>query len=229
MELKDYILLIFTMLFAALYGQVEASGNIGNRPYSIWYETHFLIGKKGICKLIYFKPKHFDRYTFYEVFSFFASYVLVFVFAVIGVLRYFNLITFNMLVAICGSIGFVCLLSTLVIVLVNDIGSHRDEKKRFYLETGERETIQPHTELFLVNQSKIIADVIQHSIETRNQTYFTKYNLWDSYRVRLKQAKNDIEKRNQVNLDYIEYFKNITILVVIKENKNGSLQLKIKE
>jgi hypothetical protein len=39
----------------------------------------------------------------------------------------------------------------------------------------------------------------------------------------------DIQRRNQVNLDYIEYFKNINNLVVIKENKSGSLQLKIQK
>ena len=39
----------------------------------------------------------------------------------------------------------------------------------------------------------------------------------------------DPQKRDKVNLDYIEYFKNIERLVVIKENKNGSLQLGKKE
>ena len=45
----------------------------------------------------------------------------------------------------------------------------------------------------------------------------------------MKQARDDPEKQNQVNLDYIEYFKNMEHLVVMKENKNGSLQLKIKK
>ena len=66
MEKSEIILLLYSLVACVLNGQNEASGNIGNRSYSLWYETHFLIEKKGICKLIYFKPKHFDRYTLYK-------------------------------------------------------------------------------------------------------------------------------------------------------------------
>ena len=65
MELNDIIILIYGAICWFAFGQMEASGNIGNRSYSIWYSTHCLMEKKGICKLIYFKPKHFDRYTLY--------------------------------------------------------------------------------------------------------------------------------------------------------------------
>ena len=51
--------LVFGIILSFVMGQDNAWGNIGNRSYSIWYETHFLIKKQGICKLIYFKPKHF--------------------------------------------------------------------------------------------------------------------------------------------------------------------------
>lgn len=71
MELNDIIILIYGAICWFAFGQTEASGNIGNRSYSIWYSTHCLMEKKGICKLIYFKPKHFDRYTLYEVVTFF--------------------------------------------------------------------------------------------------------------------------------------------------------------
>ena len=73
------------------------------------------------------------------------------------------------------------------------------------------------------------AAIIQIYANNRNNAYFTIYNLWDSYDVRLKQAKDDAQKKNRVQLDYIQYFRNIDRLVVIKENKDGSLQLKIKE
>ena len=36
-------------------------------------------------------------------------------------------------------------------------------------------------------------------------------------------------KNMYINLDYIEYFRNIDDLVVLKENKSGSLQLKIQK
>ena len=185
--------------------------------------------KKGICKLIYFKPKHFDRYTLYEVVTFFVSYISIIVFAMLGALCYVDLINTTVMNVSVISSTVLILLSQLVIVMINDIGSHRDEKKRFYLENGERETIPPIPESLLPKDNKLMSKVIQLSINSRNNTYFTIYNLWDSYHVRLKEAGKDIEKRNKVNLDYIEYFRNIDYLMVIKENKSGSLQLKIQK
>lgn len=70
MGTTDIVLLIWGLICFLLIGQGCASEYIGNRFYSAWYETHFLIEKKGVTKLIYFKPKHFGRYTLYEVFRF---------------------------------------------------------------------------------------------------------------------------------------------------------------
>ncbi len=229
MELNDIVILIYGITCWFAFGQVEASGNIGNRSYSIWYSTHCLMEKKGLCKLIYFKPKHFDRYTLYEVISFFASYISIIVLAALGALCYVDLIdTKVMNVIVISSTVFIFLLQ-FVIIMINDIGSHRDEKKKFYLENGERETIPPIPESLLPKDNKLMSEVIQLSMNSRNNPYFTIYNLWDSYHVRLKEAGKDTEKRNQVNLDYIEYFRNINHLVVKKENKSGSLQLHIQK
>ena len=229
MEQNDIIILVYCVICWFAFGQMEASGNIGNRSYSIWYSTHCLMEKKGLCKLIYFKPKHFDRYTLYEVVAFFMSFASIVVFVILAIFCCVDLINTMVLNIIVVWSTCLILLSQLVIVLINDIGSHRDEKKKFYLENGERETTPPIPESSLPKNNKLMSKVIQLSMDSRNHTYFTIYNLWDSYRVRLKEAKNDAQKRNQVNLDYIEYFKNIDDLVVIKENKSGSLQLKIKK
>ena len=40
---------------------------------------------------------------------------------------------------------------------------------------------------------------------------------------RIKKAKNDITKIENINKEYINYFKNIEKLVVLKENKDGTL------
>ena len=72
---EEVFFLVFGIIIVFLMGQNIAAGNIGNRSYSLWYETHFLIKKQGICKLIYFRPKHFGRYTLYEVISFFVSFL----------------------------------------------------------------------------------------------------------------------------------------------------------
>jgi hypothetical protein len=226
---KEIVILIYCAICCVLLGQNEASGNIGSRSYSIWYETHFLVEKKGICKLIYFKPKHFERYTLYEVIAFFSSYISIPVFGAFGVLFSVGLIDSNVIFFVAGVTVIFSLLSQLIIVTINDIGSHRDKKKRFYLETGEREGVLNVPEIPLSSENKLMSKVMQLAISSRNNPYFTKYNLWDSYHTRIKEAGKDPCKRNRVNLDYIEYFKNMNHLVVIKENKSGSLQLKIKK
>ena len=227
MDQNEFIVIILGAIASFFLGQIHAAGNIGNRPYSVWYNTHFLVEKKGVCKLIYYKPKHFERYTLFEVIFFFGSYISVLVFAIFGLLQYFDCITTKTADAIYLLIVGLNLSSILAIVLNNDIGSHRDQKKKFYLENGERETRPELSESILPKDNKYRAMAIQLWMDRRNNTYFTIYNLWDSYYIRLKTASNDGQKSNQVNIDYIEYFKNIDNLVVVKENKNGSLQLKI--
>ena len=77
METNDYLILIWGMIAGFLWGQLEASGNIGNRSYSIWYQTHFLVEKRGICNLIYYQPKHFARYTLYGLSSKIKSWIFL--------------------------------------------------------------------------------------------------------------------------------------------------------
>jgi len=225
---NEIIIFIIGAIFGVAIGQFEAAGSIGNRPYSVWYSTHFLVEKKGICRWIYFKPKHFERYTLYEVISFFASYLLIFVFGMLGAFRYVDWLSTKALYAITFSIICLLYLSTFAVAMINEIGFRKDEKKRFYLEAGERDTVSKIPESAVSNHAPV-AKAVKASFYQQNHTYFNVYHLWDSYRVRLKEAKDDAQKRNQVNLDYIEYFKNIKHLIVVKENKNGSLQLKIKK
>ena len=229
METNDYLILIWGMIAGFLWGQLEASGNIGNRSYSIWYQTHFLVEKRGICNLIYYQPKHFARYTLYEVISFFVSFLCVPIFVLFGIFRYVNGIssqTLFVMVALPLTFMFFC---QFAIAIVNDIGSRKDEKKKFYLESGERNIAPPDDTSKIPSKDPLLLKVVKLGMEWRNQPYFTVHNLWDSYHARMKQARDDPEKQNPGNLDYIEYFKNMEHLVVMKENKNGSLQLKIKK
>ena len=75
----------------------------------------------------------------------------------------------------------------------------------------------------------MIDQVTQKYIEDLVAPYYTIDNLWESYWTRISKAGKDNQKIEKINLQYIEYFKNIEKLVVIKENKDGSLQLKISE
>ena len=229
METNDWVILIWCAIACFFFGQVEASGNIGNRAYSIWYETRFLIEKKGICRFIYFKPKHFGRFTLYEVTAFFSSFLCFFLFLLLGLFRYADWISSTTLHIIACSMLALFFFSAFAIAIINDVGSRRDEKKKFYLQEGERQSVSFPQDVTIPNTEKPMADVIRIWATNRNNSYFTIHNLWDSYRTRLKEARNDPQKQNQVHIEYIEYFKNMENLVVIKENKNGSLQLKIQK
>lgn len=234
MDKNDIVLLICGAIGLFVWGQMEASGNIGNRAYSIWYETHCLIEKRGIFNLIYFKPKHFERYTLYEVVSFFSSYLFPILLAGLAILCFLGKITSFAFSLVVISAMCLCLLGTLIVVIINDIGSHRDEKKKFYLESGERDTTPvmiPESWIPEDNTpaARMAVAQMQMLIEERCNPYFTQRNLWTSYHIRLEEAGKNEEKRNRVNLDYIEYFKNIEHLVVVRENKSGSLQLRIQK
>lgn len=229
LETNELIFLIWGAIACVIFCQLAASGNIGNRAYSIWYVTHYLIEKRGICNLIYFQPKHFERYTLYEVVSFFASFLSIIIFSLLGIFCGTNLIGSKVLYVSAVLLIALVYLSHYAIVLINDIGSRRDEKKKFYLETGERKTISLAQLPTIASDNELMSKVIKLSIDSRSNTYFTVHNLWDSYYTRLKEAKSDLQKRNQVNLEYIEYFKNIEHLIVVKENKSGSLQLRIQK
>lgn len=108
---------------------------IGNRSYSMYCESHFLIKKKGLLKLIYFKPKNFGCFSFFEVFAFFFSYIVFVVDVSLIILVFTNTITFNGLspvtLSLCGCIFFVDLLWT----VINDITNYREEK---YFEKNDK-------------------------------------------------------------------------------------------
>lgn len=228
MGTTDIVLLIWGLICFLLIGQGCASGYIGNRFYSAWYETHFLIEKKGVTKLIYFKPKHFGRYTLYEVFSFFFSFLQIILLGILSILLILNILSQSAFRIIISSIAFLIIFAEIFIVIINDIGSCKDKKKRFYLATGERE-ITELEDLILDKQNKQITKAIKLSYQMRYNSYFTIHNLRASYYRRINEAKKDPIKTEKINKEYIEYFKNIKKLVVEKENKDGSLVLKIKK
>ena len=235
MQPIDWLIIIFPMLGVIACLQNEASGNIGKRRYSSWYETHFLVERKGICKLIYFKPKHFGRYTLFEVACFFASFAYILIYLAVGLIWNAGLIDKNTTLAICMILVAITFIPSLIIVAINDIGSHKDEKKKFYNETGERcsqqtaDLLKNTMKTALKTGNKLVDSVMQQEFENKFNPYYTIYNLWDSYWTRISKAGKDNQKIEEINLQYIEYFKNIEKLVVIKKNKDGSLQLKISE
>lgn len=71
--------IVLLLLSLVLFGLLQAAClTAGNCPYSMYYESHGLVKKKGLLQLIYFPPKHFHRYSLWEVTFFFGSYVIFF-------------------------------------------------------------------------------------------------------------------------------------------------------
>lgn len=227
----EIIMLIVAIPCIFFICQQGADGYIGNRSYdySVWYETHFLVKKKGICKLIYFKPKHFGRYTLYEVMSFFASFLFPILLVCLAICVSINLFSNSIFILISAlMLGFV-MISNIGVMVINDIGANKDEKKKFDLESGERENVVSSNNVdFEIKgkDKKWAKGMMKIFKETKNNPYFTVHNLWDSYYASIKQANNNAEKIEEINIEYIKYFRKMEKLVVVKENKDGTLIFK---
>ena len=140
-----------------------------------------------------------------------------------------NILTSFIFNAIINSSVGLFFISQLIVVIINDIGSHNDQKKQFYLESGERANNGNIDNIDLEINSKdekLIKRVMELNMQTRNNAFFTIYNLWDSYHQRIKTAKTNVEKIEKINMEYIQYFRKIDELIVIKENKDGTLVFK---
>ncbi len=233
MNFGNWLLVIIFSIANFLYYQFCAGGHIGNRMYSTWYETHFLVTKKGLGRFIYFKPKHFGRYTLYEASCFVISFLSIIVIITFAILRTLNIITWNSLLLIMFCPFGVMFLIEFAICVINDIGHNLDEKKRFYMEAGEREAsaYPANTPVDIIEGSlnSLSKRVMKVYANDRFNEYFTIYNLYDSYYSAIASKKGDKTKIEQVNVEYINYFRNIEKLVVVKECKNGVLKLKIKK
>ena len=213
-------------------GHLAASGYIGNRPYSIFYETRCLIRPVGLFRLVYFRPKHFGRHTCFEVCAFFASYLQIPYQAALWLLGRSPVLDENLLPLLCGLPLFLLFFSTFAIVMVNEVGARRDEKKRFYLLEGERKA-HPVSDgdasrVANITGNAFAKEILKKYSETHENPYFTAHNLRESYRVHLARAGRDPQKAETVNARYVAYFRRIEELVVTRENRDGSLALRFR-
>lgn len=223
------IVLICTAYFLVnlAWCQIAASGYIGCRSFSSFYETHFLFRKKRLCKLIPYKPKHFGRYTFYEVFNFFYSCFQLVPVSIIILVYCFGCENYTFF-GIYFNANFVFIvLFNVIVCIINDIGSHFDEKKEFYPESEKINLSGNEDKIEIIDdtEEKSAKEIIK--INNLNKEYYTIYDLWQSYYIEMRTA-NAEEKKDSINSKYIKYFKNIKNLVVKKEYKSGKLLMEIK-
>lgn len=120
------------MRFFLLFGRTSR----GERKYRkqrlfSWYETHFLVGRRGLCRLIYFSPKHNGRYTLYEACSFFWSFIQVFVVGLLILLVCVEILPVSCIRICLLSMFVLVIVAEVAVTLINDIGSHFDNNKKF--------------------------------------------------------------------------------------------------
>ena len=77
------------------------------------------------------------------------SFLQIILFGVLSILLILNILSPYAFRIIVSSIVLSVFFAEFFIVIINDIGSRKDEKKRFYLATGEREITEFSEDLFL--------------------------------------------------------------------------------
>ena len=205
---KEASILLFATIVCFLFSQLSVN-LIGNRQYSMHYKSHGLVENKGIMKLIYFKPKHFHRYTLWEIFFFFFSYVML-----IGLGTLFGLgFRYEILHKIGFIAAFVCLgiltIVEFIRVVLIDIQNKQEEK---YLNSPNKDLddIDLPEEL---NKSK--KKILKNMLAYTGTIRFALDNLYDK---KIEKAKNDLVKIENIDKEFIKYYRDYKKIVVIEDN-----------
>lgn len=199
----------FSTLFIAIvtFGWLQISTfNIGNRQYSMHYKSHNLVKKEGLAKLIYFKPKHFQRYSIWEVLSFFSSYLQLFAFCILFILGFF----YPSLTLISEIASFLVLAISFFAeffkILYIDITNHKEEKL-MYQRIANSSSNHQYANL-PKKHNKILRSLISYSQTTR-------YKLELLYEERMEKIKKTDEAAvEKLNQEFIQYFKDYKIVSV---------------
>lgn len=183
---------LFTMLQISTW-------TIGNRPYSMHYKSHGLVEKKGIIKLIYFKPQHFHRYNITEVISFFMSYFYLLFGMIFVILSELNESLSILGMDILAVSSIVLPFWMLARVIYVEITYRKEEKYRIF-------------ETKLVTDDKLINELFKYAGSLR-------FNLDHLYELKLKKIDpNDKEKIEELDKEYIQYYRDYK-KIYVKKNK----------
>lgn len=190
------IIVLSILLFIVLFINPLS---IGNRPYSMHYKSHGLVERKGVIKLLYFKPKHFHRYHISEVISYFLSFFyLIFgiVFAIVSELNpSLNFVGMDVL-----AISYILFMFFFISKIIYMEITYRKEEKYRIGETN------------IEIDDKLMNEIFKYAGTIR-------FNLDHSYDLRLKKIDpNDKEKINELDREYIQYYKDYK-KIYVKNNK----------
>ncbi len=166
---------------------------IGNRQYSMHYKSHFLVKKQGILKLIYFKPKHFNRFSIWEVVGFFLSYIETIVLGLLLALSFKIEIDRGVLIAACSIIGF-SFVSEAIKIFYIDVSRHIEEKNMRY-------KVENYCEDVNIKNKKLFNSMI---------SYFNtiRYKIDSLYEEKIKEANGNRDLIDKIDEEFIDYYKN---------------------
>ncbi|MCR5349367.1 MAG: hypothetical protein K6E20_00090 [Acholeplasmatales bacterium] len=183
-------------LYVLIANFVWLQGNvclIGNRQYSMHYKSHFLVKKQGIMSLIYFKPKHFHRFSIWEVVGFFLSYIETIVLGLLLALSFKIEIDRVVLIVAYSTIGF-SIISEVIRIFYIDISRHIEEKNMRY-------KIENYCEDINIKNKKLFNSMISYSKTIR-------YKIDSLYEKKIKEANGNKDVIDKIDEEFIHYYRN---------------------
>ena len=179
---------------------------MGNRLYSIEYETRCLVRRRGLCKLIYFKPEHFGRYSIWEVVFFFASYLQLILFSILFALSFF----YDIARAAAFGVSIALTVSVAAIVArlaYNDISCVIEDRRMGYRPKRKKRSEIP---------SYGIPGVPDKFVDALGEfTQTVKYQLrylYDKKRNRIKEGDQDaIDRLTDEFVLYLKDYRNVEV------------------
>ena len=214
----DQSIILIGMLAVFSYLQISVWW-IGNRAYSIDYETRCLVRRRGLCKLIYFKPEHFGRYSIWEVAFFFFSYLQLILFSVLFALSFFYDIA---RVAARGAVIVVIVSLTAMVARIayNDITCAIEDRKMGYRPKRKKRSEIPSYGI------PGVSDKLMDALDELSRTikYQLQY-LYDKKRNRIKNG--DREALERLADEFVWYFKNYLNVEVDEDKETVILKGKL--
>lgn len=201
-------MMLFGLLTCFGFSQISVF-NIGNRPYSMYYKSHALFERKGLVKLIYFKPKHFHRYSVWEIGFFFYSYIELITLGILfGVGFKFPAIHATGVFVSFGCCSLV-LLAEIIRVTILEIQYRREDKYRAEPKPDLENFDLPNSEPKINN--KIMKGLFIYSGTIRAK-------LDSLYNRKIEKAKGDIVKIDNIDKEFIQYYRDYK-KIYIEKNK----------
>lgn len=204
---NDLMLILFLAVGSFAWNQIGV-WTIGNRQFSISYMTHATFERKGILKLIYFKPKHFGRYSIWEIIGFYFSYTALFIsliFACVGLVNE-EIAKIGVLVSfVLFAISFVFGIIKIFYIEISRFVEEKKEKHRI-------KNIHEITSFKGVEHSDVLNSLFSYALTKRGQLEYL-------YQRELNKInKDDLESIANVNNKYKKYFRDIDY-IEIENNK----------